>query len=155
MSEKTNLEIDTTVANQKIDALDSKIENMESNLVKATGTVEKKTRESANQVIGMMRASYAMVSGLAQIVGGDIGQIFSAMFGVAVSAIGTYQAISAAMLASGVGTAQAILMTSSLITALVNIGAMATGQTDLAQRISGLNTTLHGFGSLLDNMDFS
>ena len=148
MSEKIFIDVDITEGVRKVEALDNKIQDTKNNLKEAAEATELQTKKSFNEVLGMMRASYAMVSGLAQVVGGDLGQIFSSVYGIAVSAIGTYQAIAAAMAASGVGTFQAILMTSSLITAGISLIGIMTGQKELSQRVSGLNMALHGIGGL-------
>lgn len=102
-----------------------------------------------------MRASYAMVSGLAQVMGGSMGQAFSAIFGMALGAIETTTAIAAALAASGpAGWVQAGLMFASLITAMIQLSAVQTGQDELASRISGLNSALHGIGSMIGVINF-
>lgn len=154
MSEKSNLEVDTTEANRVVDELRAKVEDTEEKLVEATKNVENQTQESFKEVQGMMRASYMMVSGITQVMGGDMGQIIASIYGVAVSAISTYQSIAAAMAASGVGTIQAILMTSSLITALVSLSGIMTGQIELSKRVSGLNMSLHGISGMIGAINF-
>ena len=66
-------------------------------------TTEKQTKESFKAVVDMMKTSYMMVQGISQIIGGDMGQMIGAIYGVAVAGISTYQAIAAAMAASGLG----------------------------------------------------
>ena len=104
--------------------------------------------------MGAMRAGYMVISGMSQAMGGGMSQAFSAIYGIAMAGIGTYQAIAAAMAASGVGTLQAVMMTSSLITAIAQLGAVTMGQEDLAQQLGGLNMSIQGIGGLLNNMDF-
>ena len=149
MSEKINLDVDTSEAERKIAALDSKIHDTEGSLVKATEEVEKQSVQSFKEVQGMMRASYMMVSGLSQVLGGDMAKIFSSIYGVAVSAIGTYKAIATAMAASGVGAFQAAIMFSSLVTATIQMGSIMMGQTELSRRVHGINTALHGISGLI------
>lgn len=97
-----------------------------------------------------------MMSGLAQVMGGGgMGQIFSTLYGLAVAGITTYQSIAAAMALVPGAQLQAALMTMSLITSLVSLAGVASGQTELASQVSGLNTTLHGIGGLLNSMNFS
>ena len=149
MSEKITLDIDTTEGERKLDALNDKIEDTEDKLTDMAENVEEQTEKSFNEVMGMMRASYMIISGVSQAVGGNMSQIFSSIYGVAVSAIGTYQAIAAAMAASGVGAPQAIIMSISLATAIAGLVATMTKQTELGQRIRGLNMALHGISSLI------
>lgn len=151
MCENVKFDVDTTEAERKVDELDNKIENTKEKLIDMGDAVEKETKESFNQVMGMMRASYMMVSGLSQAIGGSLGQIFSAMYSVAVSTIMTYKAIAAAIAASGVGAVQAGLMFASLVTALVQMGALMAGQNEIARRVSGLNMALHGIGGMISS----
>ena len=154
MVDPIELRVDTSDANRVIESLNDQIEGMEDNLIKIAKNVEKQTEASFKDVRSMMRASYAMVSGLTQVIGGPYAQIFANMFGIAMSAIGVWQGIAAAMEASGVGTAQGILMTASLLGSIMSLATGLTGQTELSKQISGLTLTLQGFGSLLDSMPF-
>lgn len=199
MSEKINLDVDTSEAERKLAELDARIRILEEKLLDTDNSVEEqdenigetevkliemvetvddetaksekeviemmqesyekqaqlvedvedKARESMNNVIGMMRASYMIISGFSQAVGGNMGQIFSSMYAVAVSAIATYSAIRDVMAESGVGIPQAILMTISLSTAIAGLVATMSGQKELAQRISGMNMALHGISALI------
>ena len=115
---------------------------------------KKATKESFNEVMAMMSASYQIVSGFTQVIGGDLSQVFSSLYGIAVSAIGVYKAIAAAIAASGVGAVQAALMFSSLITALFRLDAIMTGQSELAQRVGGINTILHSISSFIGRRNF-
>lgn len=116
--------------------------------------VERATKDSFNEVMGMMRASYAMVSGITQAIGGKMSSIFSSMFSIGIAAIGTYQAVAAAIAASGVGLPQALLMTASLVTASAQLVSLMTGQDELSRRVAGLNTALHGIGSMIGVIGF-
>lgn len=116
---------------------------------------EARTKEAFKMTLGAMRASYMMVSGLSQVMGEGMGQAFSAIFGIATSAVATTSAIAAALAASGpAGWAQAGLMMSSLITAMVQLVAISTGQADLASTVGGINMTLHGIGSMIGAINF-
>lgn len=106
--------------------------------------VKEEQETSFNEVLGMMRASYMMVTGLSQALGGSLPQIFSSIFSVAISTIATYKAIATAMMASGVGAVQAGIMFASLVVAIRSLVATMTQQPELAKRMSGLNTALHG-----------
>ena len=150
MSENVNLDVDTTEAERKIDRLDAKIEDTGNKLVQMGDDVEKATVESFNEVKGMMQTSYMMVSGITQVVGGNMSQVFSSIFQIAISAIGTYQSIAAAAAASGPGGwIQAGIMMSSLGVAIFNLMTLSEGQKDLSRRLSGLNMSLHGISSLI------
>jgi len=116
---------------------------------------EKRTREAFNEAMGVMRASYTIISGFSQAAGTDMGQLFSAVYGVAMGSIQTGTAIAAALAASGpAGWVQAGLMTASLLTAFVNLAGVASGQRELARKVAGLNMVLQGFGGMLDSMSF-
>lgn len=154
MSEKTELGVETTEANRVIDALRDKIDDTEYKITDLVTKTDKQLENAYDKSIGVMRASYMMVSGFAQVLGGDMGQIFSSIYGVAVAGITTYQSIAAAMAASGVGTAQAILMTMSLISASVSLAGVVSGQMELAQQVSGLNMAIQGIGSMIGVINF-
>lgn len=102
-----------------------------------------------------MRAGYMVISGMSQAMGGGMSQAFSAIYGIAMAGIGTYQAIAAAMAVSGpTGWLQAGMMTASLVTALIQLGAVSAGQEDLARQIGGLNMSIQGMGSMIGQMGF-
>ena len=79
MSEKLTIDIDITEGIRKVEGLDDRIQEVKENLTSAVNNVEDQTKASFNAVIGMMRASYTMVSGIAQVVGGDMATIFSSI----------------------------------------------------------------------------
>lgn len=140
--------LDDTQAKQQQNELELKNEKIK----EAIDENEKRTKEAFTQTMAAMRAGYMMISGIAGAIGGSMGQVFSAMYGAAVSAIGTYQAIAAAMAASGpAGWIQAGLMTMSLITAISSLVGVMTGQEELSKRLSGLNMALHGISGLYDS----
>ena len=99
----------------------------------------------------MMRASYMMISGMATVLGGDMGRFFSAIYGMGVATIGTYKAVAAAIAASGVGAVQASIMFASLISATVQLGAVMLGQNELSQRMHGLTMGLHGIQGMISS----
>ena len=154
MNERIELDVDTTEADRKIDALDGKITVTGEKLIEMGDDVERETKKSFQQVVGMMRASYMMVSGIAQVTGGSMEAIFSSMFSIAISAIGTYQSIAAAMAAVPGGQIQAAMMTISLATSVASLIAGMAGQEEMARRISGLNMALQGIGGMINNLNF-
>jgi len=151
MSEQINLDVDTSEADRKIDTLDSKIKNTENSLVKITEENEKRTKEAYTLALSVMRSSYAIMSGVSQAMGGSMSQAFSAIYGIAVAGIQTGISIAAALSISPIPGAriQAGLMIASLITAMSQLGAVSSGQVELAQQIGGLNTALHGISGLI------
>ena len=151
IGENVELGIEATEANRVLDGLQAKIEDTGTKIVSMATTTEKQTEESFKAVVSMMRTSYLLVQGLTQVIGGDMGQMIGAIYGVAVAGISTYQAIAAAMAASGVGTLQAVLMTSSLITAMVSLGGIMAGQTELSKRVGGINMSLNVLGQSISS----
>ena len=151
ISEKIELGIEATEANRVIDNLQNRIDGTQDKIVSMAKTTESQTKESFKAVVDMMKTSYMLVQGITQVIGGDLGQMFGAIYGVAVAGISTYQAIAAAMAASGVGTVQAILMMSSLIAAGASLGAIMTGQTELSRRVGGINMTLQALGQSISS----
>ena len=151
ISEKIELGIEATDANRVIDDLQNRIEETGGQMVSMAKTTEKQTKESFKAVVSMMRTSYMMVQGITQIIGGDMGQMIGAIYGVAVAGITTYQAIAAAMAASGVGTVQAVMMSSSLVAALVSLGGVMTGQTEISRRVGGINLSLQTLGQSISS----
>ena len=146
-----NIEGKLIIDTSELDAAEIQAETAVANQKKATIDVKKQADISFNEVMGMMRASYMMVSGIAQVMGGTLGQIFQSIYGVAVAAIGTYQAIAAAMAASGVGAFQAALMINSLLAAIVSLVGVSTGQEELSRRMSGLNMAIHGISGMISS----
>ena len=148
------INIETYLDDAEARAQQAALELKNKKIAEAIEENEKKTKEAYQQSLNVMRASYMMVSGLSQVMGKGMGQIFSTLYGVAVAGITTYQSIAAAMAAVPGAQLQAALMTISLITALVSLAGVASGQTELASRVAGLNMTIQGIGGLLNNMSF-
>lgn len=151
MGEEFKIEGEFKELDKGLDEREKRIDDIEAKNIQATLSVVKQTKESFNEVMGMMRASYMMVSGITQVIGGDMGQMLSAVYGAAVAGITTYQSIAAAIAASGVGTFQAIIMTSSLIAAMVSLSGVMTGQTELSRRVAGINMGLQGIGQSISS----
>ena len=140
------ISIETYLDDAEIRAQQAELKRENEKIAQAIEQNEKATKDAFNKSMAAMRAGYMVLSGMTQAMGGSMSQAFSAIYGIAMASIGTYQAIAAAMAASGVGTVQAILMTSSLITAIIQLGAVALGQEDFSRQIGGLNMALQGIG---------
>ena len=152
MGERIEITINAEEALRELDQLDSKIEDIEQKAEDAIETVEEQTKKSFNQVMGFMRGSYAMISGLSRVMGGGMTQVFSSMYMAAMSAIGTYTAIKAAIAATGpAGWVQAAIMTTSLITASLSLASILSGQRDLSTKIRGVNMALHGISGMISS----
>jgi len=119
------------------------------NIEKRQAEAEKRNEEIYRKLMSQIRGSYMIVSGLVRVMGSGMSRIFQGIWSIAVSAIATYKSIAAAMAATPGGQAQALLMFTSLIMASINVGALITGQTDLARQARGLNFTLHGISSMI------
>lgn len=147
-----------TVDKKTEDSEKEVIEMMQESYEKQSQLVEDVQEEavrSFNEVMGFMRASYLMISGVSRILGGEMSQTFSLMYSVGVSAIGTYQAIAAAMAATGPqGWIQAGLMMISLTTATASLVSILAGQRELSTKIRGINMSLHGISALIGDMYF-
>jgi len=116
---------------------------------------EKAAKQSFNEVMGFMRTSYLLISGVSRVMGQGMSQVFSSMYMVAMSTIGTYKAITAAIAATGpAGWIQAGIMTISLATATSSLVSIMAGQRDLSSRIRGINMSLHGISSLIGMVNF-
>jgi len=101
-----------------------------------------------------MRASYQMIGGIAQIMGGSMGAVFSAVYGVGFAAITMFSAIAEAQFFIPGMQIQSALMVMSLITALASLGGVMTGQMELSRQVSGLNQLLVGMGSMIGAINF-
>jgi len=123
-------------------------------IAEMTDENEKRTKEAFDASIGAMRASYMMISGMAQVMGGGMGQIFSSLYSIAISTIQVFSAIAAAQFFVPGMQMQSILMVASLATAIVSLAGVMTGQTKLASQISGINMSLQGFSQLIGVMSF-
>jgi len=116
---------------------------------------EVQLEKAFNKSIAVMRASYQMFAGVGQMMGTSMGQMFSTLMGVLTAGVATYAAFAATELAKGpIGWVQAALMSANLVTAVISLGALISGQKELANQVSGFNMILSGFGGLLDSMDF-
>jgi len=146
--------IEAVLDDSKAKAQQAELEAKNKSIKDAIDDNEKATKEAFDKAMGAMRAGYMVISGMSQAMGGGMSQAFSAIYGIAMAGIGTYQAIAAAMAASGVGTVQAVMMTSSLITAIAQLGAVTVGQADLARQLGGLNMSIQGIGSMIGVISF-
>jgi len=142
-----SIDIDASGAFRILENLDNKIEDSKEKLTKATAEVEQETKRSAMSVRGMMRASYMMVSGFAQMMGGDMGRVFTSLYGVAISSIQLYSALTPAV--GVVNPIGAALMYASLMSSIFQLSSLARGQSDLAQQMHGLTMGLHGLNGLI------
>ena len=115
--------------------------------------VDEKTKSSFNKVMGMMRGSYMVISGIARVMGPGFSRIFQGIWSVVTSTIMFYKSIQAAMMASPVPGAalQAMVMMFSIIAATANVAALMAGQKDLARQTRGMNFALHGISSMISS----
>ncbi len=116
---------------------------------------EKRSKEAFDLALGTMRASYAMVSGISQIIGGGMGAIFSSLYGLAISTIELFSAIAAAQFFVPGMQMQSVMMVASLVSAIVSLAGVMTGQQELSSRVNGITATLQGFQSLIGGFHFS
>jgi len=149
MTEK--IEVIVVVDDSQVKMQQVALEKKNEEIKKATEENEKRTKESFNLALGVMRSSYAIMTGMTQAMGGSMSQAFSAIYGIAIAGIQTGISIAAALAVSPVPGArlQAGLMIASLITAMTQLGAVTTGQAELAQQVGGLNSALQGIGGLI------
>ena len=152
--ERIELTIDPEPLKRAIRDINDDIEETKENATEMVDDVKDKAEKSFNEVMGFMRTSYLLISGISRVLGQGMSQVFSSIYMTAISAIGTYKAIAAAMAASGVGTAQAIIMGISLTTATASLVSIMAGQRDLSVKIRGINMTLHGISSMIGSMYF-
>ena len=152
MGERIEITINAEEVLRELDQLDNKIEDTEQKAEDVVETVEEQTKKSFNQVMGFMRASYSVISGMSRVMGGGMTQVFASMYMAAMSAIGTYKAIAAAIAATGpTGWIQASIMTTSLITASLNLVSIMSGQRTLSTKIRGINMALHGISGMISS----
>jgi len=154
MTEK--IEVIVVVDDSQVKMQQVALEKKNEEIKKATEENEKRTKESFNLALGVMRSSYAIMTGMTQAMGGSMSQAFSAIYGIAVAGIQTGISIAAALAVSPVPGArlQAGLMIVSLMTAMSQLGAVSTGQAELAQQIGGLNSALHGISGMIGVMGY-
>ncbi len=131
------------------------LESKNEMIAEAIEANEEASRISFDKVMGAMRASYMMMSGIAQVMGTSMGEMFTTVFGVAISAIGTYEAIASAAAATGpMGWIQAGIMFASLAVAGINLAGLVVGQDLHTQQINGLIMTLQGFSQMIGSFNF-
>lgn len=147
--ERIELTIDPEPLKRAIRGINDEIEETKENATGMVDDVKERALESFNEVMGFMRATYLIISGVSRVMDQGMSGVFSSMYMVGMAAIATYKAIAAAMAASGVGTAQAIIMGISLTTATASLISILTGQRELSTKIRGVNMGLHGISALI------
>lgn len=115
---------------------------------------EKQSKAAYDKSVGAMRASYMMISGFSDVIGGNMMNIFSTVYGVGVASITMLTAIAEAQFFIPGMQLQSTMMVVSLLSALASLGGVITGQMALSNQLNGLNVTLSGFSGLLDSMNF-
>ncbi len=115
--------------------------------------VDKKTENSYNKVMAMMRGSYMIISGIARVMGPGFARVFQGIWSVVTSTIMAYKSIIAMTAASPVPGAriQAAIMGFSLMAAISNVSALMRGQKALARQSRGINFALHGISSMISS----
>ncbi|KKM03306.1 hypothetical protein LCGC14_1775750 [marine sediment metagenome] len=153
MSERIEITINAEEILRTLAEVNAKVEETEEKAEQVVESVEEQTKKSFNEIMGYMRATYMLISGVSRILGGGMSQIFSAIYMTAMSAIGAYKAIAAAMAVSPVPGArlQATLMMISLITATSSLVSIMAGQRELSTKIRGVNMSLHAISSLISS----
>ena len=115
---------------------------------------EKDSKVAFEKTMSAMRASYQVIGGISQILGGSMGAAFGAIYGVGYAAITMYSAIAAAQFFVPGMQVQSALMVMSLITAAASLAGVIAGQTDLSSKVGALNQVISGIGGYLNSMDF-
>lgn len=138
----------------EVEVQQSIVEARNERINQALEETDKRAKEAFEAALGAMRASYMMVSGFAQIIGGSMGQIFSSMYAIAVSSIQLFSAIAQAEFFVPGMQMQSVMMMASLLTAITSLASVMTGQTELASRVSGLNMSLHGISEMIGAINF-
>ncbi len=152
MGERIEISINAEEVLRALQQIDDNIEATEEKAEQLTESVEEQTQKSFNNVMGFMRASYLLISGLSRVMGGGMTQVFSSMYMAAMSVIGTYKAIAAAIAASGpAGWVQAGIMITSLVTASLSLVSILSGQRALSTKIRGVNMALHGISGMISS----
>ena len=105
--------------------------------------------------MGAMRGSYMMISGIAQILGTSMSQVFSSLYAIAYSSIEIFSAIAAAQFFVPGMQLQSMMMVASLVTAIVGLAGVATAQQDLSRGVSAIHMTLQGFSTMIGGFHFS
>ena len=156
MSDNSELRVDTSEANRVIASLNAQIEGTKVKIIDLVDETEKRSKEAFKVSLDAMRAGYMVISGMTQAMGGSMSQAFSAMYGIAMAGIMTYQSIAAALLPSPIPGARLMagLMLASLGTAMAQLGAVSLGQAELASQVGGLNMILQGIGGMINKYGF-
>ncbi len=113
--------------------------------------IDEKTDESFNKVVRMMRGSYMIISGIARVMGPGFSRVFQSIWSVATSSIIIYTAIAKAKFFIPGQEITSLLMIAELVAAVVNMGALMTGQKDLARESRGVNFALHGISTMISS----
>lgn len=150
----TQISIEAYLDDAPARAQQAKLRAENEKINQALEETEKRSKNAFDNAIGAMRASYMMVSGVTQMIGGSMGQLFSSLYAVAVSSIQIFSAIAAAQFFVPGMQMQSILMMASLMTAITGLAGFLSGQQILAGQVSGLNMSLQGLSQLIGGFHF-
>ena len=119
--------------------------------------VDEASEKSFVSLMGVMRTSYLMFSGMGRILGGGMTMAFRSMYNIGMSAVGTYSAIAAAMAATGTpwDVVKSLIMITSLGLAQGQLVSVLAGQNQLTQQVRGLNMMLHGLSGLIRSSSYT
>jgi len=150
MSEK--LIIETSLDDSKIKIQQAEIEAKNEQISQDIDENEKKSREAWTKTMAAMRSGYMVISGITQLMGGSMSQAFTAMYGIAMSSIQLYMALTPAV--GAINPVQATMMMISLMSSVIQLGTIAEGQEEFSRALGGVTSMMQGIGGLLDAMPF-
>ena len=154
MSEEIKLNVDTTEAVRKIDALEDKIEDAQDKLVKMTEAVENKARTSFMEVVGMAQSTWNVTMAVVRAAGGTIDVVFASLISSAVSSIAILVPLLTAESMTPAGIVQAgIGFTNIMLTQLAVLLAQSEKRI-VGEQLSSIAMVLSSVNGLIGSMTF-
>ena len=114
---------------------------------------EQRAMRVRSMVVGMMRGSYLIMTGMGRVMGGGMTMMFRTMYTIATQSIATIAAISAAQATQGpAGWAQSAMASIQLGFASAQLVGVLTQNDQLTQQMRGFNMLMHGLGSMISSL---
>ncbi|MFX1371333.1 MAG: hypothetical protein ACFFCE_05690 [Promethearchaeota archaeon] len=149
MSEKVNLDVDTTVAKQKLDEVENKRQQVETATNKTVQEVEEKTTYAYQKVLSMARSSYLAGAAFVRATGTSVSYFFTSLISAGISAISlltpilTAEAVTPGMqIQAAIGFLNIGIATTALIAAQLE-------QSKIAQQLASANEGLHNIQTII------
>ena len=148
------LDADTTIANQKVDELENKVDNVVKLSDRMLLDVDNKTDITFNKVMTATRAGYSMVMSLITAAGGTVDVVFQSIIAAAFSTVGILYPLFVAQALTPGMQLQAIMGFMQLELAIISIVAAQQKQQDIINSLQKTSNVINSTGIFLGTLSF-